>query len=225
MPLAFPDRAIAGRLLGAELVKRAPLHPVVYALPRGGVPVAVEIAAMLEAPLDLLLVRKIGVPGYEELAAGSIIDGEQADLILNEDVVRAARLTPGAIESAAARELKEIERRRALYLPGLRPISAKDRTAILVDDGVATGASMKAAIAGVRRRGPKRVIVAVPVAAADTARELATLADEVVCLVMPEQLGAVGYYYHDFHQLEDDEVIALMRKSAHAIERAAIVSE
>ena len=160
----FANRAAAGHLLGAKLDKLAIDAPVVYALPRGGVAVAVEIAEMLDAPLDLLLVRKIGVPGYEELAAGSIVDGEQPDIIINEHVASAARLSRAQIEAAGTRQLEEIERRRALYLPGRAPISAKGRTAILVDDGIATGASMKAAIAAIRRRGPRRVVIAVPVA-------------------------------------------------------------
>lgn len=209
----FRDRADAGRLLGVKLRARGYPDPVVYALPRGGVAVAVEIAESLDAPLDLLLVRKIGVPGYEELAAGSIVDGEQPDIVMNEDVARAAQLSRADIEAAGARELEEIERRRALYLPGRTPVSAKYRTAILVDDGIATGASMKAGIVAIRRRAPRRIVIAVPVAAADTVAELAELADEVVCLAAPRHFGAVGYYYRDFHQLDDDEVVALLRRS------------
>lgn len=208
----FADRAEAGRLLGAKLQQRALEAPVVYALPRGGVAVAVEIAEMLHAPLDLLLVRKIGVPGYEELAAGSIVDGEQPDIIINEDVLLQARLSRTQIEAAGRGQLEEIERRRALYLPGRAPISAKDRTAILVDDGIATGASMKAAVTAIKRRSPRRVVIAVPVAAADTAAELAEQADEFVCLAAPPHFGAVGFYYRDFHQLEDDEVLALLKR-------------
>lgn len=208
----FADRAAAGRLLGAKLEKQAYQSPVLYALPRGGVAVAVEIAEILRAPLDLLLVRKIGVPGYEELAAGSIVDGEQPDIIINVDVASAAGLSREEIETAGRRQLAEIERRRALYLPGRAPISAKGHTAILVDDGIATGASMKAAVAGIHRRAAHRVVIAVPVAAADTAAELAELADEFVCLAAPPHFGAVGYYYQDFHQLTDDEVVALLER-------------
>lgn len=208
----FADRAAAGRLLGAKLEREAFDNPVIYALPRGGVAVAVEIAEILRAPLDLLLVRKIGVPGHEELAAGSIVDGERPDIIINEGVAMIAHLSRAQIEAAGRRQLDEIERRRALYLPGRAPISAKDRTAILVDDGVATGASMKAAVAAVRHRSPRRVIIAVPVAAADTAAELAELADEFICLAAPPYFGAVGYYYRDFHQVEDDEVVALLMR-------------
>lgn len=209
----FRDRAEAGRLLAQELLKRRPARPVVYALPRGGVPVAAPIAAALAAPLDLLMVRKLGVPWQPELAAGSVVDGEQPDLILNPDVVRAARLSEAELQTLAAAELSEIERRRALYLPNRTPISAHNRTAILVDDGIATGASMRAAIAAVRRRTPMRIVVAVPVAARETVRELAELVDEVVCLAAPARFGAVGYFYEDFHQLGDDEVVSLLARA------------
>ena len=208
--LPFRDRAVAGRALGAELAKRAPEAPVVYALPRGGVPVAVEVAAALSAPLDLLLVRKIGVPGHEEWAAGSVVDGERPDIVLNPDVTKAVGLSQADIAQAAGRQLREIERRRAIYAPGRSPVSAKGKTAILVDDGVATGASMRAAITAVRRRGPKRVVVAVPVASPDTATELSALADEIVVLAAPANFRAVGLYYQDFHQLEDEEVVHLL---------------
>ncbi len=208
----FDDRAQAGHMLAGKLRGRAYPDPVVYALPRGGVAVAIEIAEALRAPLDLVLVRKIGVPGYEELAAGSIVDGERPDIIMNEDVARAAHLSRAEIEAAGARQLEEIERRRALYLPGRAPIPAKNRTAILVDDGIATGASMKAAILAIRRRSPRRIVIAVPVAAADTAAELAELADEFVCLAAPRNFGSVGFYYRDVHQLDDDEVVALLRR-------------
>lgn len=221
LELPFPDRAAAGRALAAALAARAFKRPVVYALPRGGVPAAVEIAKALDAPLDLLLVRKIGAPGQEELAAGSIVDGERPDLILNEEIIAALGMSRAQIDSVAARELREIERRRALYLPGRAPVSAAGRTAILVDDGVATGASMKAAIAAVRRRTPERIVVAVPVAAPDTAAELASLADDVVCLATPARFGAVGLYYRDFHQLEDDEVIALLAAAVGPAARSA----
>ncbi|MGD9980578.1 MAG: phosphoribosyltransferase [Hyphomonadaceae bacterium] len=208
--LPFPDRAAAGRALGAELQRRALESPVIFALPRGGVPVAVEIAAMLSAPLDLLLVRKIGVPGHEEWAAGSVVDGERPDIVLNTDVMKAVGLSQADIAQAAGRQLHEIERRRAIYAPGRAPLSAKGKTAILVDDGVATGASMKAAITAVRRRAPKRVVVAVPVASPDTATELAALADDIVVLAAPANFRAVGLYYEDFHQLDDAEVVGLL---------------
>jgi putative phosphoribosyl transferase len=222
--LPFLDRTSAGRALGAELAKRTLEAPVVYALPRGGVPVAVEIAAALSAPLDLLLVRKIGVPGHEEWAAGSVVDGERPDIVLNSDVVRAVGLSQADIAQEAGRQLREIERRRAIYAPGRSPISAKGKTAILVDDGVATGASMKAAIAAVRRRGPKRVVVAAPVASPDSATELAALADDILILAAPANFRAVGLYYEDFHQLEDAEVVRLLASADAARARAGTAS-
>ncbi len=211
--MALADRRFAGAALATELAARGYDHPIVFALPRGGVPVGVEVAKALSAPLDLLLVRKIGVPGQEELAAGSIVDGEHPDLILNEEIVRSVGMSREQIAAEAQRQLAEIERRRRLYLPGVAPLSAKGATAILVDDGVATGASMKAAVAAVRRRSPKRVVVAAPVASPEIAAELAALADEVVFLATPARFGAVGFYYDDFHQLDDAEVIALLAEA------------
>ncbi len=205
--LPFLNREQAGQALAQEVAKLDLERPVVYALPRGGVPVAVPIAEALQAPLDLLLVRKIGVPGHEELAAGSIVDGAAPDIILNEDIVRAIGWSKVEVDAAAKRHLMEIERRRSLYLPGRAPIPVEGRTAILVDDGIATGASMRAAIEAVRRRRPRRIVVAVPVAAADTVRALRREVDDVVCVAAPERFGAVGFFYRDFHQLEDDEVI------------------
>jgi putative phosphoribosyl transferase len=211
---SFENREMAGRMLAARLALRAPSRPVVYALPRGGVPVAIEIAKALNAPLDLLLVRKIGVPSQPELAAGAVVDGERPVIILNEDICRAAGLQESEVASLGDAELKEIERRRALYLPGKEPVSARGRTAILVDDGVATGASMEAAIAAVRRRVPDRIIVAVPVAARSSADVLQQLVDEVLLLNIPESFYAVGEFYRDFHQLDDKEVIALLANYA-----------
>lgn len=214
----FKDRTIAGRLLAAEVAKLKLERPVVYALPRGGVPVAVPIAEELKAPLDLLLVRKIGVPDQPELAAASIVDGEKPDIIRNEEIIRLARVTEAQIDAAAKSELQEIERRRAQYLPGRAPIPAAGRSAILVDDGIATGASMRAAIAAVRRRDPKRIVIAVPVAASETVRELNTVVDQVVCLHAPVHFGAVGNFYLDFHQLDDDEVVSALSRLAEARE-------
>lgn len=206
----FEDRAAAGHALAIKLAGRAPFRPVVYALPRGGVPVAIEVARRLHAPLDLLLVRKIGVPWQPELAAGAVVDGEHPDLVLNDDIVRAARLTEAEIELAARVQLEEIERRRAQYLPGRRPVSARGRTAILVDDEVATGASMEAAIKAIRRRAPHSVVVAVPVASHSAAITLRCDVDEVVCIAAPEYFGGVGEFYRDFHQLSNSEVVDLL---------------
>jgi putative phosphoribosyl transferase len=209
----FIDRASAGRLLAAELVKRTFAQPVVYALPRGGVPVALEIAKALKAPLDVLLVRKIGVPWRSELAAGSIVDGEHPDIVRNEDVIRDAGVSEADFAEGAAIELREIERRRRLYAPERAPVSAEGRSAILVDDGIATGASMRAAIIAVRRRKPMRIIAAVPVVAPATAAELRALADDVVCLAEPPLFFAVGAHYLDFHQLDDGEVTVLLAQA------------
>ena len=208
--LPFRDRAAAGRLLAEELRGLKAHDPVIYALPRGGVAVGVEIAKALAAPLDLLLVRKLGAPGQPELAAGSVVDGKPPEIIINEEIVRAVGLREPQLERMAALELKEIERRRALYLPGREPVSAQGKTAILVDDGVATGASMRAAIAAISKRGPKRVIAAVPVSPADTARLLRATVDDLVCLAVPPSFFGVGAFFQDFHQLDDAEVIALL---------------
>jgi predicted phosphoribosyltransferase/pimeloyl-ACP methyl ester carboxylesterase len=210
-PLCFSNRRTAGRALAARVAVTKPDAPVVYALPRGGVPVAVEVARRLGAPLDLLLVRKLGVPWQPELAAGAVVDGEQPDVVLNNEIVSAAGLTEAEIEKGIQAQLAEIERRRALYLPGCRPVSARGRTAILVDDGIATGASMAAAIAAVRRRAPGRIVVATPVASPSAAAMLRGLADEFICLSTPENFAGVGQFYDDFHQLTDEEVVNLMK--------------
>jgi putative phosphoribosyl transferase len=222
--LPFENRTSAGRALAQKLEARDYPNPVVYALPRGGVPIALEIAKKIQAPLDLLLVRKIGVPNHEELAAGSIVDGEKPDIIVNPAIVHAAQMTKTEFEVASARALKEIERRRALYLADAKPIPAKGATAILVDDGIATGASMRAAIEAVRRREPARVVVAVPVASREAAAEFSELADVFICIAAPLHFGAVGYYYRDFTQLTDEDVIALMQE-ARAMRRPGSVVE
>jgi putative phosphoribosyl transferase len=217
--MRFVDRAAAGRLLAAEISKLSLKRPVVLALPRGGVPVAYEAARALRAPLDLLLVRKIGVPWQPELAAASIVDGQQPDLVFNEDVMASTGLSRARIEELGQAELREIERRRALYLKDRAPIKVEGRDAILADDGVATGATFKAAIKAVRRRGPSRVIAAIPVGSPDTLDEIRALADDVVCLSAPSAFFAIGVYYDDFHQLTDEEVVDLLKK-ADAAEKA-----
>lgn len=223
LQLPFVNRAVAGQRLAKLLAAKGYERPVIYALPRGGVPIALEVALELKAPLDLLLVRKIGVPGHEELAAGSIVDGERPDIIVNTDVMRSARMSEAQFDLAARAALKEIERRRLLYMADATPLSAKDCTAILIDDGIATGASMRAGIEAVRRRGPRRVVVAVPVAARESAMEFADLADDFVCLAAPNNFGSVGHYYEDFRQLDDDDVVTLMKR-ARAVWPAAVSS-
>jgi putative phosphoribosyl transferase len=206
----FIDRVDAGRQLGAALAEMKLADPIVLALPRGGVPVAYEVARLLKAPLDLVLVRKIGVPFQPELAAGAVVDGDEPEVVLNEDVVRLAGMTDAEIKQVADRELKEIERRRKIYLAGRSRLSPRGRTVIIVDDGLATGATMRAALHALKRKLPERLIVAVPVAPSDTIAKLRREADDVVCLAEPEPFGAIGLFYSDFRQLDDEDVVALL---------------
>ena len=185
---------------------------VVLALPRGGVPVAAEIAHELAVPLDVFVVRKLGVPGHEELALGAIASGGVR--VLNQGVVDAARMSPEAVERVARRELEEVERREAAYRGGRPPVETAGKRVILVDDGLATGATMRAAVAAVRATGPARIVVAVPIAAASTCEELAREVDEIVCLRTPEPFYAVGLWYEDFSQTTDEEVRALLEQPA-----------
>jgi predicted phosphoribosyltransferase len=209
----FADRSDAGRRLAAALSTVRRERPVVYALPRGGVPVAVEIAAALKAPMDLVLVRKIGAPGEPELALGAIVDGPDPQVIINEDVRASTGADDAYIEKARARELEEIERRRRLYFQDFVRVDPKDRTAIVVDDGLATGATAKAAVRALKRRGAGRVVLAVPVAPPETLAELQREADEVVCLNTPRSFLGVGAFYQDFRQLADQEVVALLHQA------------
>jgi putative phosphoribosyl transferase len=210
----FTDRTEAGRRLAGQLERFKDQEPVVLALPRGGVPVAYEVAKALEAPLDLVLVRKIGAPFQPELAIGAVVDGERPELVINRDVVDEYRIPESYLESERRRQLEEIERRRQLYLAGRARAPVQDRTAIVVDDGIATGATMEAALHATRRAGPKRLVLAVPVAPPDTLERLRPQVDEVVCLMVPACLGAIGSFYRDFRQLDDDEVIELLRQAA-----------
>jgi putative phosphoribosyl transferase len=212
MNMRFTDRTAAGRLLAGELLKLKLKRPVVYALPRGGLPVAFEVAQALHAPLDLLLVRKIGVPWQRELAAGAVADDAQ-NLVFNKDVISEAGMQRRQVEEAAKAEIREIERRRAIYLRGRAPVEVKGREAIIVDDGIATGSTVQAAIMAVKRREPSRVIVATPVAPADTVGELRTLADEVVCLSAPEAFYAISAHYDDFRQLTDEDVVRVLNQA------------
>ena len=205
----YRDRAEAGRYLATELMDYANRNDViVLGLPRGGVPVAFEVARALGAPLDVFLVRKLGLPGHEELAIGAIASGGVR--ILNEAVLRQIPLDEAEIDAIAAREQAELDRREKLYRGGRPPLDPRDRVVILVDDGLATGASMRAAVEAVRRMGPKRVVVAVPVAARETCEDLGREVDELVCPVTPEPFYAVGLWYDDFSQTTDEEVEALL---------------
>jgi predicted phosphoribosyltransferase len=208
-PIPFRDRAEAGRRLARKLAAYAGKPDViVLALPRGGVPVGYEVARALGAPLDVFVVRKLGVPGHEELAMGAIASGNVR--VLNDDVVRALRIPLDVIARVAAEEQMELERREQLYRDDRPAADVRGRTAILVDDGLATGASMSAAVAALRQLRPKRIVVAVPVAAASACETFRRLVDEVVCAMTPESFQAVGIWYNDFSQTTDDEVRALM---------------
>jgi putative phosphoribosyl transferase len=210
--MVFIDRSDAGRRLAQALLSYRDRKPVVLALPRGGVPVAAEVAAALHAPLDLLLVRKIGVPSQPELAMGAVVDGGSPIVVRNEDVIRLAGVTEAEFSAIRDRELAEIERRRKLYLGSRSPAGVSGRTAIVVDDGVATGATTRAALRMLRFRGPARLVLAVPVAATDTLAALQEECDEVVCLEDHMSFGAIGFYYADFRQLSDREVTDIMAR-------------
>jgi putative phosphoribosyl transferase len=206
----FADRVEAGRLLAAKVAALGVSDPVVLALPRGGVPVAAEVARALAAPLDLLLVRKIGVPWQPELAVAAIVDGAEPQLVIDEPVLRDTGLARSVIDDEARRQLREIERRRITYLQGRAPIAVEGRTAIVVDDGIATGTTMRAALRGLRRRRPAHLVLAVPVAPAETIAALQAEVDRIVCLAQPDPFYAIGAFYRDFHQLDDQEVIDLL---------------
>ncbi|HVP29836.1 MAG TPA: phosphoribosyltransferase [Myxococcota bacterium] len=208
--MIFQDRRDAGRRLAEELARFKGPDTVVLALPRGGVPVGFEIAKALGAKLDLLLVRKIGAPYQPELAVAAVVDGEQTEIVRNDDLIRELGLDDAYVREEAERQVAEIERRRGLYLAGREPVAVAGRTAIVVDDGVATGATMRAALRAVRRRSPARLVLAVPVAPPDTVERLRGEVDELVCLSTPAYFGAIGAFYDDFHQLEDDEVRELL---------------
>lgn len=212
--IGFADRAEAGRSLAEELQQLGLERPVVLALPRGGVPVGFEIAAVLRAPLDLVLVRKIGAPGQPELAVGAVVDGSRPETVLNRDIVRHLGLSERWIEAESARQLEEIERRRRLYFEGRERAPVKGRTAIVVDDGIATGATMQAALHATRRADPKTLVLAVPVAPPDTLERLRRDCGRVVCLAAPEHFMAVGSFYEDFTQVDDETVRELLRRAA-----------
>ena len=206
----FSDRSDAGRRLAKKLLHLKDRNPVVLALPRGGVAVASEVARLLEAPLDIVLVRKIGVPWQPELALGAVTDGGMPETYIDEQMVKALAIPEDYVRKETARQLAEIERRRRLYCADRPPVAVKGRTAIVVDDGIATGATMRVALRAVRRRGPALLVLAAPVAAPETLAALKDEADEIVCVLSPDGLGAIGFYYEDFHQMNDEEVTELL---------------
>ena len=209
MERAFANRTEAGRLLAEQRIKYADRDDVVVlGLPRGGVPVAYEVAKRLGARLDVFIVRKLGVPGFEELAAGAIASGGVR--VLNEDVMRAIPHPDEAIEAVTARETAELERREHEYRDGRRAPELRDRVVILIDDGLATGATMRAAVKALRQSCAAKIVVAVPVGPPDTCREIEQDADETICLSTPESFQAVGQYYEDFSQTSDNDVRELL---------------
>ncbi len=209
----FSDRSDAGRRLAAKLRRFAGSNPVVLALPRGGVPVALEVARALNAPLDVVLVRKIGAPFQPELAAASVAEGNPPVLIRNHEVLAAFGLDDAFLQDEQARQLAEIDRRRLAYLGGRPRLALKGRTAIVVDDGIATGATARAALESVRRQHPAFIVLAAPVAAPETVALLRPLIDEAVILAVPDDLGSIGFYYRDFRQLTDEDVTALLAQA------------
>ena len=208
--MRFVDRADAGRRLAGKLAHLRDRQPVVLALPRGGVAVGAEIARALAAPLDIVLVRKIGVPWQPELALGAVSDDAEAQTFIDAALAKELPLPDLYVKEETKRQLGEIERRRKIYCAGRPALDIKDRTAIVVDDGIATGATMRVALRAVRRRAPARLVLAVPVAPADTLAALGKEADEAICLDTPPLFGAIGLYYRDFHQMSDAEVTDLL---------------
>jgi putative phosphoribosyl transferase len=211
----FADRRDAGRQLAAVLRAYVDQNPVVLALPRGGVPIAFEIAQELVAPLDLVFVRKIGAPGHPELGVGAVVDGAAPQVVMNPE---AAFLEPPSdyVADQVRRELLEIERRRDAYLSGREPIDVHDRIVIVVDDGVATGGTLRAALQGLEKVGVGRLVCALPVGPPDVVLSLAEEADEMLCLVTPEPFRAVGLWYRNFRQTTDEEVVELLARAERA---------
>jgi putative phosphoribosyl transferase len=206
----FADRNEAGRKLARSLPEFEHGSTLVVALPRGGVPVAQEVASALDLPLDILLVRKVGAPGYPEVAVGAICDGDDMRLTVNRDIAGSLGLDDGQVGKLAQKVLPELERRKMLYCGDRPPLSVKDKTVIIVDDGAATGATLRVALTVLRERGAKRLIVALPVAPAEILNDLRRLADDVICLESPSSFRSVGDHYGVFDQVGDQEVIRIL---------------
>lgn len=211
----FADRRDAGRRLAERLARFKDQAPVVLALPRGGVPVAFEIAKSLDAPLDLALVRKIGAPNQPELAVAAVVDGDEPETVVNEVIAASLHVTEDYLHDEAARQSREIDRRRQLYLGDRPRADITGHVAIVVDDGIATGATVRAALRAIRRRKPARLVLTTAVAPSDTLARLRAEVDDIVCLATPEPFHAIGPHYADFARTDDDEVIALLRQAPH----------
>jgi putative phosphoribosyl transferase len=212
----FADRRQAGIELGQELARQRLHSPVVLALPRGGVPVGAEIAAILNAPLEVLIVRKVGAPGNPELAAAALVAGDTDDIVVNREIVEAYGLTNSELTALIDRERPELERRVALYIGHRGQVSIENRTAIIVDDGMATGTTAKVAIRAVRRRGPAKIVLALPVAPSEVIEEIRPEVDLLICLAQPTPFRALGYHYLNFEQIPDEVVINTLKKSDEA---------
>lgn len=219
--MLFADRHDAGRRLAAELLRFKDQRPVVLALPRGGVPVAFEIATALAAPLDLVLVRKIGHPWSPELAIGAIAEGDGIETVTNDRMADETDVPQRYLDEEIARQTREIEKRRRLYFKGRSAIDIRQRTAIVVDDGIATGATMHVALHALRKRAPAKLVMAVPVAPAAALDSFRSEADEVVCLAAPEEFGAVSVFYADFRPVEDNVVVDLLEQAFEAQSRSS----
>lgn len=209
----FPDRREAGRRLAEALAKFAGPDTVVLALPRGGVPVGYEVATALRAPLDVVLVRKIGAPGQPELGVGAVVDGATPQIVWNDRVLEEVRPSPTFLKGEQQRQLQEIERRRSLYRGEREAQPVKDRTVLVVDDGIATGGTVRAVLRALSQAKPRRLVLAVPVAPRESLEELRNETDEIVCLATPEPFYAVGLHYENFDQTTDEEVIDLLRRA------------
>ena len=217
--MLFRDRREAGRKLGIALGKFAGTDAVVLALPRGGVPVGFEVSQALHAPLDVFVVRKLGVPGQEELAMGAIASGGVR--VLNRTIIDGLVISPEQIDAVALREERELERREHAYRGDRGPLDVQGRLVVLVDDGVATGSTMRAAVTALRQKGPREIVLAVPVASRYICDELQEQADETICLYTPLDFFAVGQWYKEFTQISDDEVRALLERAAKNVHQSA----
>ncbi len=206
-PIVYTNREAAGQMLARRLMSYAHTNAVVLGIPRGGVPVAKEVADALDAPLDVIVVRKLGAPGQPELGIGAVVDGDHPRAIFSQDIIEHLGVSDEYIGAEIARQLKEVNRRETAYRVPLR-----GKTVIVIDDGIATGSSVRAALRGVRRQKPKRLILAIPVAPAESIEALQSDADEIVCLETPEDFFAVGQFYRDFRQVSDDQMKAILSK-------------